>query len=932
MEIQVFRKHQIRLGVAVSLFGVWCFFFVAGVPFLFRYLLEEKVPDQIGQPVFVEKIRCSPFSLRLVLQNVVVGKKEAPGIAISEVVFDPAFWRSVFSRQVVMGEVVLRDPAIRLTRNQDGSLDPAGLAFSPSTRKSPGQMQGMDESQEETVREEGPVFVLKRFLLTGGSLQFDDHRAGFSETLSAIRLSGRNLSTGKDASGRFAGSLHLSTGGTVSWDLGVGLAPLRVEGDAAVGGVLLSAFSPYFPEKSRGQLVSGEISAGCDLLFSDQTLTLPDLRGHLRNVLVRQEDGRDFFRLGELRVAAGPIAVSENRFTIHSITCMDPELFLSYAKEGFLLPRTRTQSRLTASSGADLSHTPGPVVHLGALRIRNGRVGLTDQTRTPVVQMDVADLAITAGPLSYPPTGPISCRLDAKVEKTGKVGVQGVVTPEPFALSLDLSVSGFPLSLGSPYLQEMAALQTNSGQLDAKGRVTFGSGEGLQFRGALGGNHLSLSRKGETQPFFRMEKLRLADVFIKDTPMTAVAGSIGVSGVRFRVDRDAQGWRPFVKTKTGKEPKAAPETPSASQPVLPSVRIHEIRLKDADILFTDRSVEPVFHTELNGLAGKITGIDTTDPQIPFSLAMKAKQDRYAPVTISGKGNAVDFYGATQLQFAVKHFEIPGGSPYSRVYTGHPLEKGKMHIGLDWRIHEGRLKAVNEVRVDGLKIGAPTGKGHYLPIGLAQALLEDRHGIIDIRLPVAGHVEDPEFRVGPAIWKAFTGLVTKIATAPFTAMASLFGGKSLSSLSCLPGEAVVPATEVEKVEILAKGLRERPRLTLEIRPEAGPEDRDAMALQQITETMAAKVAMGEDPVLLRAKRFEKETGKDAGDFTDREITARLVAAEEVPQEALRSLARERGLLVKGKILATEGVLPEQVFLTAPVVGKGAMVRFSLEARR
>ena len=44
--------------------------------------------------------------------------------------------------------------------------------------------------------------------------------------------------------------------------------------------------------------------------------------------------------------------------------------------------------------------------------------------------------------------------------------------------------------------------------------------------------------------------------------------------------------------------------------------------------------------------------------------------------------------------------------------------------------------------------------------------QDRNGLIDIDLPMSGSIDDPQFRLGPIIWKAFVNLIVKVVTAPF----------------------------------------------------------------------------------------------------------------------------------------------------------------------
>ncbi len=93
----------------------------------------------------------------------------------------------------------------------------------------------------------------------------------------------------------------------------------------------------------------------------------------------------------------------------------------------------------------------------------------------------------------------------------------------------------------------------------------------------------------------------------------------------------------------------------------------------------------------------------------------------------------------------------------------------------------------------------------LPLKLAVALLKDRNGVIDIDLPMTGSLDDPQFRMGPLIWKAFVGLLTKAATAPFALLGSLFGGgEEMNLIEFDAGTSALDAAAQERLASIIQG--------------------------------------------------------------------------------------------------------------------------------
>ena len=165
-----------------------------------------------------------------------------------------------------------------------------------------------------------------------------------------------------------------------------------------------------------------------------------------------------------------------------------------------------------------------------------------------------------------------------------------------------------------------------------------------------------------------------------------------------------------------------------------------------------------------------------------------------------------------LKVSLKDFELPPTSSYAAKYAGYGISKGKLSLALDYRIADGKLDAKNRLVVEqftfGDKVNSPDATN--LPVRLAVAILKDRHGVIDIDLPIAGSLDSPDFKIGRAVLKVLGNLIVKAATAPFSMIASLFGGgDELSQVPFAPGSDALDSRARDKLAPLGKALRERP---------------------------------------------------------------------------------------------------------------------------
>jgi len=147
------------------------------------------------------------------------------------------------------------------------------------------------------------------------------------------------------------------------------------------------------------------------------------------------------------------------------------------------------------------------------------------------------------------------------------------------------------------------------------------------------------------------------------------------------------------------------------------------------------------------------------------------------------------------------------------------------MDLAYKINKRQLEATNKVVFNQLTLGekVESPDAVKLPVKLALAIMKDKNGNIDLDLPVTGSLDDPQFKVGPLIWKAFVNMLTKVAAAPFNFIAGLVGGgEDMDSLPFRTGAATPEPEAATRLESLGKALAERPAIGVEIRGAFDPE--------------------------------------------------------------------------------------------------------------
>ncbi|EEF23049.1 conserved hypothetical protein, partial [Ricinus communis] len=293
--------------------------------------------------------------------------------------------------------------------------------------------------------------------------------------------------------------------------------------------------------------------------------------------------------------------------------------------------------------------------------------------------------------------------------------------------------------------------------------------------------------------------------------------------------------------------------------------------------------------------GVVTGLSSSR-DTHSQIELDGRVNEYGMARIRGNLNAFAPREDTDINVVFKNVDMVSTSPYAMKFAGYKVADGKISLDLQYKIHDSQLDGANQVVIDNLTLGerVDSPDAFKLPLSLAIAILKDSDGRIDLGVPVTGSMDDPQFNYGVVIRKAIFNVLTRIVTAPFRALGSLFGGsgEQLEAIDFDPGSDTLLPPEREKLAKVAQILAKRPQLKLSV-PGQYSEASDGAVLKaralraEIDKRAGIKLQTGERPGPLdlgdRAVRNAMR-GLYAERFGSAELDKQKKAAEDGPAAA------------------------------------------------
>lgn len=871
--------------------------------------------------------------------------QQQPLVAFDRLQLTPLIGESWRQRALILDEALLVKPTVNLVRLADRGQDVRfNLTEALASLLAPGDSATTDSGVPLLVQ-------INRLATEQGQITYQDSRKQSSPgwvptlTLSGLDLQLPRFSTAPDRANPFVLGATLNKQSPLKASGELDIMSGAGKGKISLGKLALAPFTPLWAPYLDVKLAKGEASAelayqiaegkqGLGWQLTKGKLTLNDWQ-------LQRRKGGEFARFKQLALTGIALDGNKQALQIDRVTLKAPAVSavldanqqLDLAT--LLLPQPPAKTSKAAKPAAPAKPWRWS---LKQTRIEQGQLKLNESSSGKPLLRELSALTLALGPLGSQSGQSSPLTLSGALNNQAKLDFDGDLALAPFSLNGEIKQQGLPLSWAQPYLQDLLRISVRDGQLASRTKLALatdakGALSKLELSGGLDIERLNVLDRADNQRLLQIEQLQLSGLHYD-----GISQQVNIDDILLR--------KPFARIEINEDrvtnvqqlllPQPATAKPASSGPA-PRVSIAQVRTEQGNLRFADRSLSPEFVVDIASLSGQSRHISNIPGQ-RSELAFNGKVDRYAPVTIRGGTNLLIEQPVLDVAVTFNNLELTTFTPYSSTYAGYAIDKGQLSMKLNYQLHGNRLEGDNDITIKKLQLGekVKSEQAKDLPLGLAVALLSDANGVIQMNLKVKGNLDQPDFSLGNIFWDVLGNTLRKAVTSPFSLLASLAGGsEDLDELPFLPGEPDLTPTQQEKLTKLAQALKDRPKLSMNIRGKVNFNEERPILQRQKLERVLAKITgnpvdldlLEQDPAMQSALAgaYEARFNEDLGDLADRlkldeaspalRTQAVLLLRDQqlITAKSLRNLAMRRAQNTKEFLVDRQGIAPERLFV-------------------
>ncbi|MFH2044429.1 MAG: DUF748 domain-containing protein [Pseudomonadota bacterium] len=924
------KKFVIGTLAFIVVYTVFGFFIL---PSILKSILTKNLTERLHRTVSIEDIKTNPYIISAKVKGLVIKDQQNQDIfaSIAELYINAQI-ESLLKRALVIKEISVSKPYINIIHNASQQYNFSDLI--------------QENGAKEDTKKESFRFFLGNIQVSGGQINFLDLPKNKQHKVSDISFALPFLSNMKKSADIFVQPyFRANINGT----------PLVIEGKSKpfagsletvfninLKGIQIPNYMDYLPKEIEVKIPSGTLDVQANIAYIQPQDKTPAFHVSgalgLNNLKIYDTKDLPLIFLSGLSIKIADIAFPERNAHLSGIDITSPELYIRRDKSGKINLNAIIRKINTQETEAKTESQPFPI-QIDQVKLKSGSFYFSDESTSDPVNLVADNLDISAHNIDTAKGGmaELSCRLNKK----GMISTKATFAIDPLKCDAEVSIEGMEPAWVQSYFTDQIRIIVTKGRVSTKGTFTMKQDNmknpQISYKGSAALSDFASVDKENNDDFFKINALNFNALDAGFNPTYVDIKEISLKDFFAGIVVNADGKLNLSNVVKQDQNSTIPKKEENNKSI-EKIRIGKVSLKNGNIRFVDRSINPNFSTELVNIKGSITGLTSRETEVA-KVELSGKLENTSPLSITGSINPLKDDLFVDLHTSFKDIDLSSESPYSGKYIGYTINKGKLSLNLKYLINKKKLDSQNDVFIDQFTFGnsVDSPDATSLPVSLAVSLLKDYQGKINLNLPVSGRTDDPEFSVWKVIVKILVNLVGKAATSPFSLLTSLYpGADQLSNVNFDFGTAALSPQSEGKLQLLKKILTDKPSVSLEVKGYAD-KDKDRQAIIQylfekklkaqklIKMIKSGQPAIEVDKITISPDEYElylkeayraetlpkPKTTKDNPAVP--EMKKLIIDHIQVTESDLKFLAKQRAKQVKNFLQKSQQINPERIFL-------------------
>ncbi|MBU1055470.1 MAG: DUF748 domain-containing protein [Proteobacteria bacterium] len=866
------KKIVIGTLVFIVVYTVFGFFIL---PSILKSILTKNLTESLHRTVSIEDIKTNPYIISAKVKGLVIKDQQNQDIfaSIAELYINAQI-ESLLKKALVIKEISVSKPYVNIIHKTSQQYNFSDLI--------------QENGAKEDTKKEPFRFYLGNIQVSGGQINFFDLPKNKQHKASDISFALLFLSNMKKSDDIFVQPyFRANINGTALVIEGKSkpfAGSLETVFNINLKGIEIPYYMDYLPKEIEVKIPSGTLDAQANIEYIQPRDKSPAFHVSgtlgLNNLKIYDTKDLPLIFISGLSIKIADIAFPERNAHLSGIDITNPELYIRRDKSGEINLNAIIRKINAQETEAKTESQPFPI-QIDQVKLKSGNLYFLDESTSDPVNLAADNLNISAHNIDTTKGGmaELSCRLNKK----GMISTKAIFAIDPLKCDSEISIEGMEPAWVQSYFTDQIRVIVTKGRVSTKGTFTMKQDNmkhpQISYKGSAVLSDFASVDKENKDDFFKINTLNFNTLDAGFNPTYVDIKEISLNDFFAGIVVNADGKLNLNNVVKQDQNSTIPRKEENNKSI-EKIRIGKVSVNNGNIRFVDRSINPNYSTELVNIKGSITGLTSLETEAA-KVELSGKLDNTSPLSITGSINPLKDDLFVDLHTSFKDIDLSSESPYSGKYMGYTINKGKLSLDLKYLINKKKLDSQNDVFIDQFTFGnsVDSPDATSLPVSLAVSLLKDYQGKINLKLPVSGRTDDPEFSVWKVIVKMLVNLVGKAATSPFSLLTSLYpGADQLSNVNFDFGTADLSPQSEDKLQLLQKILTDKPLVSLEVKGYAD-KDKDRQAIIQYL--------------------FEKK--KLSIDHI------------QVTESDLKFLAEQRARQVKNFLQKSQQINPERIFL-------------------